>query len=114
LPIQSVENAKLIFGSKYAISLSRVEITATILSRQLGRKVVDKTGLEGNYDLKLKWSPDETQSSSGPDNSPTSAVPNAPPPDSSGPSIFAAIQEQLGLRLESGKGPGELPAPATP
>ncbi len=70
-----------------------------LLSQQLGRTVVDKTGLTGKYDFKLKWTPDENQGPPGPP-----GADNAPPPDSSGPSIFTAVQEQLGLKLESQKG----------
>jgi uncharacterized protein (TIGR03435 family) len=71
-----------------------------LLARQLGRTVVDKTGLTGNYDFTLKWAPDESQGPPGMD--------NGSPPDSSGPSLFTAIQEQLGLRLEAQKGPVEI------
>jgi bla regulator protein blaR1 len=73
---------------------------ARLLSQQLGRTIVDKTGLTGNYDVNLKWTPDNGPGSMmGPDSKPT--------PDS-GPSIFTAIQEQLGLKLESQKGPVEV------
>jgi len=69
--------------------------------------VLDKTGLTGKYDFTLEWTPDENRApmfkgtrdgGQGPDN----------PPDSSGPSIFTAIQEQLGLKLEAQKGPAEM------
>jgi uncharacterized protein (TIGR03435 family) len=73
---------------------------ATALTRVLGRNVIDKTErLEGKYDLTLRWAPDEgeTQESQGQDES-------SRPTGSSGPSIFTAIQEQLGLKLEPGKG----------
>jgi uncharacterized protein (TIGR03435 family) len=57
------------------------------LSRQADFPVVNRTGLEGVYNLKLVWSPTgETR-------------PDSPP------SLFTAIQEQLGLRLESQKAP---------
>jgi bla regulator protein BlaR1 len=74
---------------------------ADVLSgqRELGRVVKDQTGLKGNYDWTLKWTPDQNApmfkgSDSG------QAPADAPPPDSSGPSIFAALEEQLGLKLE--------------
>jgi uncharacterized protein (TIGR03435 family) len=77
------------------------------LSDFLGRAVVDKTGLAGTYDLKLEWVPDEYQvamfSAMG--------VPEgfgAPPPDWQGPSLFTALEEQLGLKLDSQKGPVEI------
>jgi len=76
-----------------------------LLSQQLGRIVLDNTGLTGIYDVTLKWTPDEsTPMSEGTgDGSQKSA--NAPPHDSSGSSIFTAIQEQLGLELKSQTGP---------
>ena len=73
----------------------------------LGRVVVDKTALTGKYDLKLEWQPDENQVAMFQ----AMGVPEgfgAPPPDGHGPSLFAALQEQLGLKLESQKGPVEI------
>jgi uncharacterized protein (TIGR03435 family) len=74
------------------------------LSQQLGRPVIDKTGITGFYDIKLQWTPELGQGQVAPGGS----EPAPPPPDISGPSIFTAIQEQLGLRLESSKGPVEV------
>jgi uncharacterized protein (TIGR03435 family) len=79
------------------------------LSQQLGRNVLDQTGLKGIYDLNLKWTPDP--GSAAMMQGPPGAGPgpdNAPPPDTSGPSIFTAVQEQLGLKLESTKGPVDI------
>jgi uncharacterized protein (TIGR03435 family) len=79
----------------------------TILSQQLGRTVVDKTGLSGLYDFKLQFTPEFGQNpglfspGAGP-------IPPPPPADLSGPSIFTAVQEQLGLRLESTAGPVDV------
>ncbi len=87
------------------------------LSQQLQRTVVDKTGLTGKYDIALKWAPDEGPGPMPPGPMPPGPVPPGPgggqkgadssPPPDSGPSIFTAIQEQLGLKLESTKGPVE-------
>lgn len=79
------------------------------LSEQLGRTVVDKTGLAAKYDFTLKWTPDESPGSmfKGLGPGPQDAA-SPPPPDPSGPSIFTAVQEQLGLKLESQKGPVEI------
>jgi uncharacterized protein (TIGR03435 family) len=80
---------------------------AVQLSDFLGRIVLDKTGLMGKYDLKLEWQPDENQVAMFQ----AMGVPEgfgAPAPDPMGPSVFAALQEQLGLKLESEKGPVEL------
>jgi bla regulator protein blaR1 len=79
-----------------------------LLSQQLGRTVVDKTGLTGNYDFTLQWTPDESQGPMFKGAEGGQAPASAPPPDSSGPSIFTALQEQLGLKLESQKGPVEI------
>ncbi|MGB7281171.1 MAG: M56 and DUF3738 domain-containing protein [Candidatus Acidiferrum sp.] len=84
---------------------------AHVLSMQLGRTVIDKTGLTGKYDFTLQWTPDESQGPvmGGPGPGGGGQGPGgAPPPDSNGPSIFTAIQEQLGLKLESEKGPVEI------
>lgn len=83
-----------------------LQMLATVLSGQLGRPVIDKTGLAGKYDFELEWSPDPGQNF-GPAGFPPGAA--APPPtDPNGPTLFTALQEQLGLRLESGKGPIEM------
>ena len=64
----------------------------------LGRPVLDRTNLTGKYNFKMDWSAD--LSARGPE-----TASNANFADSSGPTVFTAIQEQLGLRLESTKGP---------
>jgi uncharacterized protein (TIGR03435 family) len=61
----------------------------------LDRPVVDKTGLTARYDFDLEWAPDETQFSGRV----TVAASDPPKPD-----LFAAVQQQLGLRLEASKG----------
>lgn len=82
-----------------------LEFLATFLSNQVGRPVIDHTGLKGYYDFKLVWTPDPSQSMGGP---PPPGAEAPPPIDPNGPSIFTAIQEQLGLRLESQKGPVDI------
>lgn len=79
---------------------------ANMLSQQLQRTVLDKTGLTGKYDLELTWTPDQGADPmfKGPEGSPQRGD---AAPDSSGPSIFTALQEQLGLKLQSAKGPVE-------
>jgi uncharacterized protein (TIGR03435 family) len=82
---------------------------ARILSEPVGRTILDQTGLKGNYKLELHWTPDLSPSGvlRGPADA-TSAADTTTASDSSGPSIFTAIQEQLGLKLESTKGPVEV------
>ena len=74
------------------------------LSNFVDRLVVDRTGLKGNFDLELEWTPDQL-SQPGTGVAPPS---DFPPPPADGPSIFTALQEQLGLKLESTKGPVEV------
>ena len=78
------------------------------LSGQLGRPVYDKTGLTGNYDFKLEWSRDDSVSLPSHDGGGGDGPAPAAPPDASGPSLTTAVQEQLGLKLESTKGPVDV------
>ncbi len=66
-----------------------ISILASNLGNQLGRFVLDKTGLPGVYDWVLEWSPD-------------------PAAEATLPSLFTALREQLGLRLEGQKGPMQM------
>ena len=69
------------------------------LTLLLGRPVLDRTGLQGNFDYKLEWSPDELQVQSQ----------EAPPQvDGVMPSLVAALQQQMGLRLLSKRSPVDL------
>ena len=77
------------------------------LTLQLGRQVIDKTGLTGQYDFTLEWTPEPDQG--GPEAIGLPPAARLPPPsDSNGPSIFTAVQEQLGLRLDAQKGPVDI------
>ena len=76
------------------------------LSVVLGCPVLDRTGLAGKYDFKLGWTPDDDQVQSLSPGAPKDRP--ASPLDSNAPAIFEAIQEQLGLKLVSGKGPVEV------
>ena len=68
-----------------------METLAAQLSARVGRSVVDRSGLDGRYDLDLEFSPQALRADA-----------DAPPPDS-GASIYTALQEQLGLKLDSQK-----------
>jgi len=65
-----------------------MKMLAGMLEQQLDRVVADNTGIQGDFDVKLEWAKDQTADA--------------------GASIFTTIQEQLGLRLESQKGPVEV------
>jgi uncharacterized protein (TIGR03435 family) len=73
---------------------------ASRLSMFVGRVVLDRTGLAGPFDVNLTWTPDQMPQ----------RPPGAPdlPVDPNGPSIFTAVQEQLGLKLDSQRGPVEM------
>jgi uncharacterized protein (TIGR03435 family) len=78
-----------------AISMSNL---AVILTQIAGRTVLDKTGLKGTYDVTLNWAPEDGQ--------PT--LLNGVPQEETRPSLFTALQEQLGLKLESQKASVEV------
>jgi uncharacterized protein (TIGR03435 family) len=69
---------------------------ATVLSRFMRQPVLDMTGLSGRYVVKLDWTPDPVDP----------LKPGTEP--GTGPTIYTAVQEQLGLKLESRKGPLEV------
>jgi bla regulator protein BlaR1 len=79
-----------------------IDQLANNLSRIAGSMVVDKTGLQGFYEFTLEYTPDPSLAG-------RSDLPGRPPgperPANDGPSLFAALPEQLGLKLESTKGP---------
>jgi bla regulator protein blaR1 len=76
---------------------------AMVLSRQVGRPVLDRTGLSGRYDFEMSYTPDNGCGSRPPD-----GVATISDTLTDRPSLFTAIQEQLGLKLESIKGPVEV------
>lgn len=74
-------------GSRTDMKVSKMSMVdiAAGLRRQAGRPVEDHTGLKGNFDFQMEWSPDETA-------------------DSLYPSLFTVLKEQLGLKLRPAKG----------
>lgn len=76
-------------GGKLEISCMPLQMLISNLTSSVGRMVVDRTGLTGNFNLRLEW---ETR----------------PVADGNRPSMFAAVQEQLGLKLEPARGPVEV------
>jgi uncharacterized protein (TIGR03435 family) len=83
---------------------------AISLSPWVNRIVVDKTGLTGAYQVDLHWTPDQLpQGGSGPGGPTLGNSPSPlPPVDANGPSIFTAVQEQLGLKLDSTRAPVDV------
>jgi uncharacterized protein (TIGR03435 family) len=81
-----------IYNHKLTATAVRLEELTGFLSRQVHRPVIDRTGLAGKFDVTLVWSPDDASAS------------QADPAADKAPGLFTAIEEQLGLRLESIKG----------
>jgi len=75
------------------------------LSNQVSRVIVDKTNLPGQYDLRLKWTPDQPLGLGGPEGGRGAA---SPPLDPGAPNLLTAMEDQLGLKLESSRGPVEI------
>jgi uncharacterized protein (TIGR03435 family) len=80
----------------------------TFLANLTRREVIDKTGLTGRFDLHLEWMPDEALGAPPDLLRPDDATKPAQSASAGAPSIFTALQEQLGLKLESTKGPAEV------
>ena len=84
--------------AKWTATSASMEVFAVRLARVLDRPVIDQTGLAGDYDFTLKYTFDP------PPNFLPDALINGQPIDTSGPRIFQAVRQQLGLRLEPRKG----------
>lgn len=84
------------WDNRYSAQGITMPMVAQDLARDAGRVIIDKTGLTGRFDVDIRWQPDDE-----------------PPAQLNGqdaglPSLFTALQEQLGLRLEPAKGPVEV------
>ncbi len=84
-------------GTKMSFRGASLATLGRDLSYRLNRPVIDKTGLTGTFNVNLEFRPDE--------DTPTL---HSSPISLGGTNIFTAVQEQLGLKLESAKGPGEF------
>jgi uncharacterized protein (TIGR03435 family) len=86
------------------MQLQGLGITINWLARALGttlnRQITDETGIGGTFDFTIEYAPD--------DNLLPGAMPDSQSSNTTGPSLFTALQEQLGLKLESRKGPVEV------
>jgi bla regulator protein blaR1 len=79
-----------------------MEVLTNTLSRLVSRVVVDRTGLTGNYEATLEFTPDQSQLPPG---GLANLPPGVPAPPVDGPSLFTALKEQLGLKLDSDHAP---------
>jgi uncharacterized protein (TIGR03435 family) len=89
-------NGKFGSGLLNAASVDMATLAKFLSEGQTGRPVVDATGLKDKYDFHLEWAPDANQNSV-----PADSTTNAQPADAGGVSIFTALQQQLGLKLEA-------------
>jgi uncharacterized protein (TIGR03435 family) len=94
------------FGNIHARGMPVARLAA-VLSQFAGRIVVDRAGISGPHDFDLTWTPDQFRG--------RQTAPGEPPPqvngsvvDANGPSLFTAIQEQLGLKLEATRAPVDV------
>ena len=84
-------------GLKLTAHPASMEILAAFLSRQVDMPVVDETDLKGNFDFTLEWSTERMQQKADADGTALAV-----------PTLFAALPQQLGLRLESRKVPIDI------
>jgi uncharacterized protein (TIGR03435 family) len=103
-PGQRFCNAMVQFRGSVEAEGSTLSEFSKLLNLFLDRQVIDKTGIAGRFDIHLEFTPDQVTPGL------PAPLPNAPalPADPTGPTIFTAIQEQLGLKLEPARGPVEL------
>lgn len=80
-----------------------LSLFSRLLSQRLDRTIIDETNLAGRYNFQLQWTPGPGEMPYDPGGNPL-----PPPADSSGPSVFAAIREQLGLELKPSRAPVEM------
>jgi uncharacterized protein (TIGR03435 family) len=78
-----------------------LSLFATMISNQVGRAVLDRSGLAGNWDFEMTYAPPPSQG-------PLPPGVELPPTDPDAPDLFTAVREQLGLKLEATKGPVEV------
>jgi uncharacterized protein (TIGR03435 family) len=95
-PVDAEASTSLTFqGARLPAKAVSMPMLAEALTIVLDRPVIDGTGLRGKYDFDLAWMPEPDQ---------FDGHGSAAPSDANAPNIFTAMQEQLGLRLDSRKG----------
>jgi uncharacterized protein (TIGR03435 family) len=108
----SVGPGIILAGGTTMVDIATAFSRLTNTGSSLNRLVIDRSGLEGAYDLELRFTPDRiptfavaTGTLNLPADDPRSGL---PPVDPNGPSIFSAVQEQLGLKLDPQRGPVDV------
>jgi bla regulator protein BlaR1 len=92
-------SGSMLLGSRN-ITMDVLANSLSVAPLELGRPVIDKTGLKGSFDFTLQW----TAETAGP----AASEPVGPPPETGGPSPLQALRDQLGLKLESARGPVQI------
>lgn len=105
-PGESIPCGMRIGPGNLAMGGSPLSQFAQSLGMFAGRIVLDRTGLAGNYDITMTWTPDQMPRPAGGGDQPPMI--NGVAVDPNGPSLFTAVQEQLGLKLDSQRGPVEI------
>ena len=96
------ESSDVPFHIKLKATSAPMDYFAFRLAGRMDRPVIDETNLKGGYDFTLAYTREL------PPGLPEGAMLNGAPIDTSGPSIYEAVRQQLGLRLESKKGPAPI------
>lgn len=102
-PLAEHSHTLRMMGRGYVLGLGApMELITQMLTDQLGRPVIDRTGLKGDFDFTLHWTSDEkVQPSRGQEVLPQENT----GPDSDWPTLLTAVKDQLGLQLKGEKGP---------
>jgi len=95
-------------GSRVAGGGQTMAALAATLQNNTGRIVIDRTGLAGLFDFDLEFTPDPALTGRGPGGGLPGLPDNQRPADQDALSIFTAVQEQLGLKLESTRAPVDV------
>ncbi len=97
--VPSGRGSSMMSGGRIVYTSATMTDFATSLGSAVGNFVVDKTGLQGRYDIAIHWTDDDGGSRAQSDSSSLSE---------DAPSIFSALREQLGLELKPGRGPVDM------
>ena len=103
IPDSDASGNKFLIGRIVSNHISMTTL-ATLFSRFTGQTVLDMTGLTASYDLKVEWTPENAPKLA----EPAGADAGASADGESAPSLFAAVEQQLGLKLEVRKGPVDV------
>jgi uncharacterized protein (TIGR03435 family) len=100
------------FRNRFAYGSQPLAALTDVLSGQMRRVVVDRTGLTGRFDFELIWTPDQPPPANAPDRIAVAGagidLTGGVTLDPNGAALVTALREQLGLKLESTRGPVEV------